>query len=216
MVSESRAAARQVLIDTAERLIAERGFHGVSAREVVKESGHRNNSAITYHFGSWDKLLDAIWAHHAQPVNAERAELLSAVDRDDLRALVAIYVRPLVGEVARHSPSHWARYNEQWLASTPFDIPIVAVDGRLSSIHDPDLPDLHILGKLLQDIGIHAHGPAATQHRRVSMMCRFVIVALASAERDAAMRADGQPDADHTWDDLADELVTMATALLTA
>ncbi len=76
------STGRLALLDAAERLIAHRGIHGVAAREVVKEAGHRNNSAITYHFGSWHGLLDEIWSRHAPRMNAERAALVAAAGLD--------------------------------------------------------------------------------------------------------------------------------------
>lgn len=197
---------RQSLVDAAERLIATRGFHGVAAREVVKEAGHKNNSAIAYHFGSWDALLDAVWAEHAEPVNAARKQMIDAAGDDaDLTTLVGVYVQPIADEVARLRPSYWARFNEQWLASTT--IGLVPDDGSaVSSQHTPQVEALFLLGDLLEDIRRRLTWLSAEHaRRRVGLMCRFVIVALAAAEREAQ-----PPD----WTEFADELVSVATAML--
>ncbi len=76
------STGRLALLDSAEELIARRGIHGTSAREVIKAAGQRNNSAITYHFGSWHGLLDEIWSRHAPRINTERAALLDAAGLD--------------------------------------------------------------------------------------------------------------------------------------
>ncbi|WFR74315.1 helix-turn-helix domain containing protein [Prescottella defluvii] len=73
---------RDTILHVAERLIAERGLHGVSAREIVRTAGQRNDSAITYHFGSWNGLLEAVWLAHIGNVNTVRAEMLDAIDAD--------------------------------------------------------------------------------------------------------------------------------------
>ena len=43
--SDNDSTARELLMDTAETLIAERGM-GVSLREIAARAGQRNNSAV--------------------------------------------------------------------------------------------------------------------------------------------------------------------------
>ncbi|WP_018179896.1 TetR/AcrR family transcriptional regulator [Jongsikchunia kroppenstedtii] len=214
----SAAPGKEALVSAAERLIAERGFHGVAAREVVKESGHKNNSAINYHFGSWQGLLDGIWQRHSVPISRERAERLADIgDNSTLPELVAVYIGPLVNEVARATPSYWARYNEQWLASTPLDVTAAGWTGTLSRVHTPELPELYQLGALLDQIAAQLDWlPADDRRRRVSLMSRFVIVALAAVERDAARETHDPARTDPRWPDVTAELVTLALALLRA
>lgn len=50
---------RQVLMDTAERLFAERGFEAVSVRELAAEAGV-NLAMVSYYFGSKEGLFEAI------------------------------------------------------------------------------------------------------------------------------------------------------------
>ena len=45
---------RERLLLTAEKLLGERGINGVSLREITREAGQRNASALHYHFGSRD------------------------------------------------------------------------------------------------------------------------------------------------------------------
>ena len=117
--------AKEALVTHAERLVAERGLQGVAVSEVVRAAGQKNNSAVSYHFGSWDGLLDAVWQRHTVAIDQERRELLAGARRDgtlDLPTLVRIYITPIVSELARNQPSYWARFNEQWLACTPLNV----------------------------------------------------------------------------------------------
>lgn len=67
MANEDKKAApsktadrRRALIETAEALFAEKGVDAVSLNEINKAAGQKNTSALHYHFGSKDKLIDAI------------------------------------------------------------------------------------------------------------------------------------------------------------
>jgi AcrR family transcriptional regulator len=48
------------IIDTAERLFAERGFDGTSVRDIADEAGI-NIAMISYYFGSKEKLMEALF-----------------------------------------------------------------------------------------------------------------------------------------------------------
>ncbi|RVW11082.1 TetR/AcrR family transcriptional regulator [Prescottella agglutinans] len=205
---------RETILHVAERLIAERGLHGVSAREIVRTAGQRNNSAITYHFGSWDGLLEAVWLAHIGNVNAVRAEMLDAIDADTpdrLAALVGAYIHPFVAEIGAHSPSFWARFNEQWLTGVHMDFvstptALVPDDPRY-----PKVGGMTLLKDLFAGIGGElTHVDESLRPRRVALMARFVVAGMASWEREATT---GTPL------DLASfesELTTLSIALLRA
>ena len=52
-----RGAARQAIVEAAERLFAERGIEAVSLRDVSAAAGQRNHSAAQYHFGDRAQLV---------------------------------------------------------------------------------------------------------------------------------------------------------------
>lgn len=54
-----KADKRQVLVETAERLFAERGFEAVSVRELAAEAGV-NVAMVSYYFGSKEGLFEAV------------------------------------------------------------------------------------------------------------------------------------------------------------
>lgn len=70
---------RQKILDTAERLFGEQGYGATSLRHVIAEAGV-NLAAIHYHFGTKEDLLDQLIMRKGGPVNAERLELLDALE----------------------------------------------------------------------------------------------------------------------------------------
>ena len=103
------------LIETAERLYAERGVHGVSLREIGAEAGQRNTGAVRYHFGSKERLLNAVFEHRMVSINARRLALLEELDGCgrgyELRGLAEAFLYPLaemLGEPGR--PSWYLRF----------------------------------------------------------------------------------------------------------
>jgi AcrR family transcriptional regulator len=104
----------EALLLTAERLYAERGLDGVSMREIAREAEQRNNSALHYHFGSKEALLDAIIRYRMRDVDERRNDFLDrceAQGRDDLRTAVEALVRPLAhGLVSSRPNNHYNRF----------------------------------------------------------------------------------------------------------
>ena len=67
------------ILDTAERLIGERGYGSTSLRQIIAEAGV-NLAAVHYHFGSKEDLLDAVVARKVTPVNEARIAQLERVE----------------------------------------------------------------------------------------------------------------------------------------
>lgn len=117
---ESRgAAARTALLDTAERLFAERGIEAVSLRDVSAAAGQRNHSAAQYHFGDRRGLVAAVFERRMQVVGERRHARLDAItdrgDQGDIEAVVAAIVIPLT-EVVAESDAWYGRFlaRSQW------------------------------------------------------------------------------------------------------
>lgn len=113
---------RLALVLAAERLFAEFGVHGVSLRQIVEASGLRNASAVQYHFGSRDRLAEAVFEHRMSAINPRRQARLDAAAAagrlDDMRALVSVWVWPLAEELA---PRREGNYYVQFLAHATRD-----------------------------------------------------------------------------------------------
>jgi AcrR family transcriptional regulator len=69
---------RDRLLDEAEQLFALHGFDGVSVRDITRAAGV-DVALANYHFGSKDKLFDAVFQRRAETMNARRIVLLEDV-----------------------------------------------------------------------------------------------------------------------------------------
>ena len=97
-----RPDTKEIILDTAERLFAERSYASVSLREITAEAGV-NLAAVNYHFGSKDALLLAVFQRRAVDLNRERLNLLREAEsragggpaplRDIIHALVCPPIR---------------------------------------------------------------------------------------------------------------------------
>ncbi|MGE4430436.1 MAG: TetR/AcrR family transcriptional regulator [Sphingobium sp.] len=75
------------LIIAAEALVATHGLAGVSAREIARQSGHRNNVVVQYHFTSIDQLFDEVVKFRMGQFEAMRARQLEDLSRQGREAL---------------------------------------------------------------------------------------------------------------------------------
>lgn len=100
----SRHDTRQIILETAEDLFAERGFGSVPLREIARAAGVHVGS-VTYHFGDKLGLLEAIYTTHTKPMNARRLELIGEAMRisdDDQRLMAVLRAYLLPAFVSSH------------------------------------------------------------------------------------------------------------------
>jgi AcrR family transcriptional regulator len=72
---KSAETSREKLILSAERLFAERGFDGVSVRDIANDA-EVNSALVGYYFGGKEGLLSEVYNRHCEPLNNERIKLL--------------------------------------------------------------------------------------------------------------------------------------------
>lgn len=99
----------------AERLIAERGYL-VPLRDIAAAAGQRNNSAIPYHFGSRDGLVEAVVRQRLATLEVRRLELLAqrpAEPVDQVGPLLEALVIPMFELGAHDESCYYARFLEQ-------------------------------------------------------------------------------------------------------
>ncbi len=91
------SATQDKLLDAATALFAERGIADVSLAEIVRAAGQRNASAVHYHFGGRDQVLEAILARHVPQIRSRRRELLAIAESKpgDVRSAAEALVRPV-------------------------------------------------------------------------------------------------------------------------
>lgn len=96
----SAASTREVLLDTAERLFAERGIGGASLRAITGAAG-TNLAAVNYHFGSKEGLVRALFTRRLGPLNQQRLERLAECEAEDGPPAVECVLRAFVEPVVR-------------------------------------------------------------------------------------------------------------------
>lgn len=88
------------IIAAAERLIAERGIDGVSLNEINRSAGQKNATALHYHFGGKEGLMQAIYDKHTLRVEAVRRRMLEDIPEEpDLRSLVELLIVPIAEQI---------------------------------------------------------------------------------------------------------------------
>jgi AcrR family transcriptional regulator len=95
-------ATRARIVAVAEVLFAERGIDAVSLVEVGEAAGQRNRSAVQYHFGDKEGLLEAIREKHAPAIERRRTSMLDDLEArgaPSLRSLVEVLVLPIADKV---------------------------------------------------------------------------------------------------------------------
>src|ERR1700752_4970176 len=69
------------ILDAAEALFMEHGFEATSLRAITASAGV-NLAAVNYHFGSKEELFQAVPTRRLAPMNQERLDLLSELERE--------------------------------------------------------------------------------------------------------------------------------------
>ncbi|TGD75850.1 TetR/AcrR family transcriptional regulator, partial [Mangrovimicrobium sediminis] len=91
--------ARQAIMDAAETLIGEKGYAGVSLREITGAVGSANHSIVNYYFKNKDGLVRAIIRDRAEAIDARRKDLLATLVKRgferDTRAILEAILRPI-------------------------------------------------------------------------------------------------------------------------
>ena len=117
--AEQVAETRARLLRAGERLFAERGIHQVRLREINALAGQRNSSALHYHFGSRDGLVEAILSEHQtamdRKVRPALDGLVAGPGEPTVRAVVAIWVDALTAQLQTESGRDFLRLLPQIL-----------------------------------------------------------------------------------------------------
>jgi AcrR family transcriptional regulator len=196
------SATRDMILDTAERLFAERGLHTVSNRQVSDASGQGNSAAVGYHFGTKADLVRAIARRHSDDLEKIRVHMVAeAAGSADIRDWVACLVRPFTEHLAAlETPTWYARFCTQ--VNDDPQLRDIMIDEALTS---SSLPMLLVgLHQCIPDM------PASVREQRLAM-ARHVTSQMC-AERECAIAAGARTLQD-SWEDLANSLVDAISGL---
>ena len=85
------------ILDAAESLFMEHGFEATSLRAITAAAGV-NLASVNYHFGSKEELFQAVLTRRLDPMNQERLDLLTRLERESEPAPLSVRSHP-VGDV---------------------------------------------------------------------------------------------------------------------
>jgi len=108
-VSPVTISTQEQIVLVAERLFAERGVDGVSLRQIGAAAGSGNNSAVQYHFGSKDQLIQAIFEYRLPRLYERRRQLVDRLRPLNVRGWVECHALPVV-ELADERGSHYVSF----------------------------------------------------------------------------------------------------------
>ena len=115
----TQTTSRLAMIEAAEHIVAERGLHALTLKDVQLTANQSNKSAAKYHFGSREGLIEALVEARMSPVDTRRQEKLDEITRlgtpPTTRQAVEALVRPLAAETLGRSGSRYARFLVQAL-----------------------------------------------------------------------------------------------------
>jgi AcrR family transcriptional regulator len=150
-------STKEAIVLTAERLFALHGLDGVSLRRIGSEAGCAMNTAVQYHFGAKEQLVEAIVLNRAQRLAQRRSLLEHDAPADDLRAVVEAHLLPIV-ELGEDDDCYYPMFLEQLQRYGLGDHPAAALPDVLRGQRDY----LTRVGRLLPGI------PAALREGRVN------------------------------------------------
>jgi AcrR family transcriptional regulator len=172
------SATKDLIILTAERLLAAHGIDGVSLRQIGAAAGNGNNSAVQYHFGSKDRLVQAIFEFRLAHLNARRLRMTEDRRPAGLRAEVECYLVPLL-EQGEEEGSHYLSF-----------IAMLQQHGRRDIFERIPAPYLQATESFRCRVaGYLPDIPEALRSHRIAQAMSFSVQAAADRER---ARADGR------------------------
>ncbi|MCK9541468.1 MAG: TetR/AcrR family transcriptional regulator [Novosphingobium sp.] len=180
--SRSGGARRQLIL-AAEQYFALRGFIGASLKDIQEAAGQRNASAVHYHFGSRDQLIEAILDYRIPPYADKRLARMEMLERKrgslTMRDVVAAWIRPLAEELRpRPDGNYYIRFLDQLRRNGPVEVRARAANLQLIGYGA-------IFDLLMKQM------PAASQRlnrSRLALTAELILSSLAQLE--AALPAD--------------------------
>jgi AcrR family transcriptional regulator len=108
---------RAALLDAASVLMDERGIDNVSLNQINRASGHRNRSAVSYHFGSRDAVVRELITRTMDVINAERNALLDHLETTGVplteRTVMEVAVGPFTRQLRTEEGRRYLRLCSQ-------------------------------------------------------------------------------------------------------
>ncbi|ABW13284.1 transcriptional regulator, TetR family [Parafrankia sp. EAN1pec] len=165
-------STKEQIVRAAERLFAAHGLDGISLRQIGAAAGNGNNSAVQYHFGSRDQLVQAIFEYRLPWLHERRTLLIAEHRPDDLRSLLDCQVRTLL-EHSELPGSHYLCFVDMLRQYGRRDV----FEGLPAALRDSAREFQERLG------GFLPHLVEPLRARRVAQAMAFIVDAAADRER---------------------------------
>jgi AcrR family transcriptional regulator len=204
----NRQLGKQAILDAAAVLMDERGVDNVTTQDINQASGHRNRSAVQYHFGSRDGVIQAVMARSMQPLDTERNLLLDHLERTGPRltprGALEVVVSPLAGQLRSPEGRRYLRLGAQLINHPRF----------VRDSGDAIMVNTSIARCARYILPVLDHLPAPVAAERISQIAGFVIRALG----DQCRLMDSDPPSRPTLsiEDFSANLVDTIMAILEA
>jgi AcrR family transcriptional regulator len=204
----NRQLGKQAILDAAAVLMDERGVDNVTTQDINQASGHRNRSAVQYHFGSRDAVIQAVMARTMEPIDAERNMLLDHLEgtgtRLTPRAALEVVVLPLARQLHHPEGRRYLRLGAQLINHPRF----------VRDSGDAIMVNTSISRCVRYIIPVLAHLPPPIAAERTSLATGFVIRALGDQCR--LMDSDPPPRSVLSIENFSANLVDIILAMLEA
>ena len=204
-MSQNTSASERIA-SVADRSFYERGTDRVSVRDILKEAAQGDMSAINYHFGGRDGLLQAVFRRRRERLNGDRNAYLDKAEAEgrgsEVRALVEASVYPHA-KLVRESPpqSDFARFAARMAPRVDYS------SGAVDDLQSADQRVIRGLRHALKDL------PENVLDNRIDTAFNMILGVLAAYE---VRREEGLTHGPEDFDTLAETLIDMVTAGLTA
>lgn len=196
-------STRERLIRAAERLFAVHGVHGAQLREVVRDAGQANPSAVQYHFGSREGLLEAVMAERQRRTERALAERLPEPAGRPLEELLGALVDAEATELRTERGRHCLRISTQ----------VSHRSGIRERRPHPGLAGTRYWRLICElEVPLKPLAPEPVRLERIDLALTLIGAALAERARQIS---EGEPTLSEDGAYLAD-LVAVCGALLTA
>lgn len=189
---------RERLLRAGEQRFARDGVAGARLRDIVRDAGQANDSAVGYHFGSRDGLVGAIAARHVAAMDARRQ-----APSPDLSTLMRQLIEPTAELLATPDGRDFLRIIEQLAGWAGLE------QGELTEVLRGSVLATQLAA--LEDL-VAARIPRALARHRVAEFILFLTASLAQRAR-AVEGGRRPPMAQRRY---VDDLVAMTTAALLA
>lgn len=166
--------ARQAILNSAEELFALHGLDAVSNRRIAEHAGNSNHSAVSYHFGGRDELVQALINRYVEPALNRRQEMVAALgDTPTLHDLTACSVLPWMESVSQSGTTPY---------TSRFIVQLRAVPSALKLVLKSFRPDSELLELFDSARAELAHVPSQAIKARAMMMQYMIFSVCAEYE----------------------------------